>query len=146
MVQPPSPFPPFQPRPKVLTILFPLTVSTYLSRPPASTNPSNKAILLLSDVFGIYKNIQLIADQFAARGYFAVIPDLFDGDAIAPSDFDSGNVDLKSWLSKHPTEKVDAIVEGMIGHLKSKLGVEYLGGVGYCFGAKVSGLAGVDYF
>lgn len=77
--------------------------------------------------------MQLIADQFAANGYFVVIPDLFHGDPIPlnrPKDFDLG-----TWRAKHPIERVTPIVESAIKEMK-KLGVKKIGAVGYCFGAK----------
>ena len=82
-----------------------------------------------------------IADQFAANGYFVVMPDLFEGDPIPlnrPADFD-----IMAWLQKsgpegkgHGPGQVDPIVEAVIKEMKSNLGVKKIGSVGYCFGAK----------
>ena len=82
-----------------------------------------------------------IADQFAANGYFVVMPDLFEGDPIPlnrPEDFD-----IMAWLQKsgpegkgHGTGQVDPIVEAVIKEMRSNLGVKKIGSVGYCFGAK----------
>ena len=82
-----------------------------------------------------------IADQFAANGYFVVMPDLFEGDPIKlnrPADFD-----IMAWLQKsgpegkgHGIGQVDPIVTEVIKHMKTELGVKKLGSVGYCFGAK----------
>jgi dienelactone hydrolase len=92
----------------------------------------------LSDIFGIYVNAQLLADEFAANGYLAVIPDLFQKDAIKLSDMESGKADLPSWLPKHQIANVDPVVESTIKYLRQELGVKRIAGVGYCFGGKVS--------
>ena len=79
----------------------------------------------------------MIADQYAANGYYTVIPDLFNGDAISlnmPEGFD-----LMAWLTKgssgdnpHTYEAVDPIVEKSIKFLQEK-GYKKIGAVGYCF-------------
>lgn len=81
-------------------------------------------------------NVQLIADQFAANGYFAVVPDLFNGNVVPinpPEGFD-----LMKWVQEEMPQvpKVDPIIENVIKHLRGELGVKRLGGVGYCFGGK----------
>lgn len=91
------------------------------------------AILIIPDVIGIWKNSQLIADQFAANGYYALLLDIFDGDALTlnrPPGFD-----FTAWRGKHTVEKVDPIVEAGVKYLKEK-GIKKIGAVGYCFGAK----------
>ncbi|KAJ9300182.1 hypothetical protein DTO271G3_2299 [Paecilomyces variotii] len=107
-------------------------VKTYFAQPKEKTD---KAILILTDIFGIYTNSQLIADQFAENGYLAVIPDLFAGDAIDVAAMEGGKVDLPSWLPNHQTNHVDPIVEAAIKNLREQ-GIKKIGGVGYCFGAK----------
>jgi dienelactone hydrolase len=111
-------------------------VETYITRPAI---PTNKAIIIFSDIFGPrYPNTQLIADRFASHGYLTVVPDLFKGNAINPAEFASGHFDLQEWLTHHGTESVDPIVEILLDYLKNDLKVEKLAGVGYCFGGKVS--------
>jgi dienelactone hydrolase len=105
-------------------------------------NQKGVALLYLPDVMGIWVNSQLMADQFAANGYFCIIPDIFNGDALSlnrPAGFD-----LKKWISEgsdgknpHTTAAVDPIVEATIKIIKEELGFAKIGAVGYCFGAKV---------
>jgi dienelactone hydrolase len=83
-----------------------------------------------------------MADQLAANGYLTLIIDVFNGDAIPlnrPSDFD-----FMAWMTKgstgdnpHTKEAVDPIMVAAIKTLKEEYGVKKLGGLGYCFGAKV---------
>ncbi len=78
-----------------------------------------------------------MADQYAANGYYTLIPDLFNGDALSlnrPKDFD-----LMSWLTKgtggnnpHTYDAVDPIVAKSIAYLKEQ-GFTKIGSVGYCF-------------
>ncbi|EKG17503.1 Dienelactone hydrolase [Macrophomina phaseolina MS6] len=108
-------------------------IETYLSYPESKS--TENAILIMTDVFGHeFINVQLIADQFAANGYFVAIPDLFNGDAVPvdrPAEFD-----LMKWLQGHTTPHVDPIIAAVSKELKSSMGAKRLGGVGYCFGAK----------
>lgn len=109
-------------------------VETYVAYPEDKS--TEKAILILSDVLGHkFINAQLIADQFAANGYFVAMPDLFEGDPCPlnpPQGFD-----WKKWLfNGHTQKEIDPIVDKVINELKSSLGVKKLGAVGYCLGAK----------
>ena len=79
----------------------------------------------------------MCADQYAANGYYTLIPDLFNGDAV-PLNRKEG-FDLMAWLTKgtgghnpHPYEAVDVIVEKSIAYLKGA-GFTKIGAVGYCF-------------
>jgi dienelactone hydrolase len=115
------------------------TVPTYITYPKDKS--TNLAIVILPDVIGHeFINAQLIADQFAANGYFTVMPDLFQGDPVKlnrPADFD-----IMAWLQKggpdgkgHLPPTVDPIVEKTIAYVKEQ-GAKKIGAVGYCFGGK----------
>lgn len=115
-------------------------IEAYIAEPKGKTVHKDTAILFLPDVIGIWQNSQLLADQYAANGYYTLMPDLFNGDPIAlnrPEGFD-----FMTWLTKgsdgnnpHTYETVDPIVEKSIKYLQEK-GFSKIGGVGYCFGAK----------
>ena len=83
-------------------------------------------------------NAQLIADQFAANGYFVVVPDLFHGDPM-PLERPAG-FDFFKWLKGEPghfVDRVDPVIADVVKALKGKeFGVQRLGAVGYCYGAK----------
>lgn len=109
-------------------------VEVYISHP--ADRSTKRAILFLTDVIGHrFINAQLIADQLAANGYFVVMPDLFHGDPVLlnrPAGFD-----LMGWLKGPPghlPERVDPVVQTVLKEMKTNLGCERIGAVGYCFG------------
>lgn len=58
-----------------------ILVEAYFSYPPGGS--TEFGMLLLPDVIGhAFINSQLVADQFAANGYFVVMPDQFHGDPV----------------------------------------------------------------
>ncbi|OJI96469.1 hypothetical protein ASPVEDRAFT_122415 [Aspergillus versicolor CBS 583.65] len=120
-------------------------IETYHSYPPGS-NTSTKAILFISNLSGIsLLENRILADSIAANGYLAVMPDLFEGEAI---DEDAGQ-DLTDWHARHPEEKIDRIINITIRYLREEVGAQRIGGVGYCFGGKyvprfLSGGRGID--
>ena len=69
-----------------------------------------------------FNDAQLIADQFAANGFFAFMPDLFHSDPVPP-DF-SPDFDFTEWLKPHGQETVDPIVEASITELRGKYKVK----------------------
>lgn len=108
-------------------------ISTYFSYP--KDRSTHNAILIITDVIGHkFLNAQLIADQFAANGYFVVMPDLFYGDTVPlnrPPSFD-----LMGWLQNHLPTHVDPIIETVLKEMRGQIGCKRIGGVGYCFGGK----------
>ncbi|KAH7129901.1 putative cytoplasm protein [Dactylonectria estremocensis] len=116
------------------------TINAYLATPPADKAHKHAGILYVPDIFGIWVNSQLMADQYAANGYVCLVPDFFNGDQAPnprPADFNIG-----SWLAggstgdnPHTSAQTDAIVLAGIKALKD-LGVTKVGAVGYCLGAK----------
>lgn len=110
-----------------------LVVSSYVSYPPDRS--TNNAILFLTDAMGHrFINAQLIADQFAANGYFVVMPELFHGDPI-PINY-GAEFDIWGWYNNHLPPRVDPIVDTILGEMRTTLGCKRIGGVGYCFGGR----------
>lgn len=110
-------------------------IDMYLSYPPGS-NTSSKALLYLTDIFGVpLPQNQLLADSLASNDYLVVMPDLFRGDAISVEEQEAG-LNLTGWLAEHPMSEIDSIVNTTIEYMRAELGVEQIGGLGYCFGGK----------
>ncbi|KAH8891959.1 alpha/beta-hydrolase [Thozetella sp. PMI_491] len=113
----------------------------YLATPdPVKAHPRT-AILYVPDVLGVWANSKLIADHFAAKGYLCLIIDVLNGDPLKLNSF--MGLDLTDWLNygsdgknPHTPEHVDPIMLAAIEYLKTQKGVEKIGAVGYCFGAR----------
>ncbi|KAK6853069.1 hypothetical protein PG995_009881 [Apiospora arundinis] len=104
----------------------------YFKRPPS--NSSENAIILFTDAMGhTYRNNRLLADNFAANGFFVVMPDLFRGDAVP--DIKSAGFDAHKWMMNHGTQQTEPIVRAVIEEMR-KHGCRFIAGAGYCFGAK----------
>ena len=112
-------------------------IDAYAAEPTGKTVHEGKAILYLPDVISIWQNSKLMVDQYAANGYYTVMLDLFNGDAMTLNRPDG--FDFMAWLTKgtggnnpHTKEAVDPIVAEGIKFLQGK-GYKKIGSVGYCF-------------
>ncbi|KAH8651587.1 dienelactone hydrolase [Tricladium varicosporioides] len=115
-------------------------IDAYIAEPKGSIVHKDTAILFLPDVIGIWQNSKLMADQYAANGYYTFMPDYFNGDPLSLNRPDG--FDFMAWLTKgsdgknpHTPDAVDPYVAESIKFLQDK-GFKKIGSVGYCFGAK----------
>ncbi len=114
----------------------------YLARP---AGPAAGAVVVLQEIFGVNSHIRAVADDFAAQGYVALAPALFD--RLEPgvelgyeaADIDTGRA-LKTAAEALPAPGVLAAVEAAVSHAARasdgsplKVGV-----VGYCWGGLLS--------
>ncbi|KAG5587015.1 hypothetical protein H5410_047449 [Solanum commersonii] len=130
-------------------------LKTYVS----GSSDSQKAILLISDIFGTYPflfyafgylgsaqfaleihqfgyeapNLRKLADKVAAEGYYVVVPDFFYGDPYNPENKERT---VQVWLQSHGTDKGFEDAKKVIAALKDK-GISAIGAAGFCWGGKV---------
>ncbi|KAM7254102.1 hypothetical protein ACFE04_031784 [Oxalis oulophora] len=113
------------------------------------SSQSNRAIILISDVFGYeapnlrYATLLLsrmlqtvfekLADKVAAAGYYVVVPDFLNGDPYAP---ENSERPIQVWMKSHGTDKGFEDAKLVITGLRSK-GISVIGAAGFCWGAKV---------
>jgi carboxymethylenebutenolidase len=98
------------------------------------------ALVVIQEIFGVNSHIRAVADDFAARGYAALAPALFDRVrpgielGYGPEDIPQG----REARSKIPLEKTLADVQATID-AAGKFGK--VGVVGYCWGGSLAYLA-----
>ncbi|KAH8832877.1 alpha/beta-hydrolase [Flagelloscypha sp. PMI_526] len=110
-------------------------IETYIAT-PSIDYPKDKALLLLTDVFGIpLLNNKLLADGFAENGFYTVIPDYLNGDPVPAAELEAGKIKLADWFPKHTQEYTRPPLDKVIAGLKEK-GIKEFAATGYCYGAR----------
>jgi carboxymethylenebutenolidase len=111
------------------------TFGAYLAAPTAGKGPG---IVVIQEIFGVNGFVRAVADGFAARGYFALAPDLFW--RIEP------NVQLSDKSEEEWKRAFDLMgkfnadlgikdIQATISQLRKESGVNgKVGAVGYCLG------------
>ncbi|KAH9057909.1 dienelactone hydrolase [Lactarius deliciosus] len=112
-------------------------IKTYVAT-PKTDYPKDKAIIFLTDAFGLeLDNNLLLIDDFARNGFKVYGPDLFEGDPVDQNAFEPGfNFDVVKWFSKHTAEHTGERVRTVIQELKSKR-ITVFGATGYCYGGRL---------
>jgi carboxymethylenebutenolidase len=109
----------------------------WLAAPPARPRG---AVLVIQEIFGINSHIRKVTDGFAAEGYTAIAPSLFDRVrrgielGYTPADMQEGAGYLKQ-LTPETTLRDLAAAVAVVRHSGRA------GSVGYCFGGAMSYLA-----
>lgn len=105
-------------------------------REKADAQKEKKYIVIITDIYGYkFNNVQLIADQLAQQtGITVLVPDILFNDPVIKLD---GSTDFTKWLSSHTPEKTrNEAVQPFLQGLKTERQAEFIGVIGYCFGAK----------
>ena len=99
------------------------------------------AIIVVQEVFGIEAGIMKKADDWAARGYLAVAPDVFwrqepgvELDADVPEQFQKAI----SLMMGHDFQLGIEDIEAVIHWIRRDQGVAKVGLVGFCMGGKIA--------
>ncbi len=137
-----------------LTAADGVAFSAYVAQPPGAPRG---AIVVLQEIFGVNSHIRAVADRYAAAGYLAVAPSIFDRVernvqlGYTPDDMARG-MRLKAAVEALPEPGVLQDIQAAVDHAAraGKVGI-----VGYCWGGllvwhaaeKVRGLsAAVAYY
>lgn len=107
------------------------TASGYLAIPESG---SGKGVIVLQEWWGLVPHIKDVADRFAAAGYVALAPDLYDGVSTKSPD-EAG----KLFMALNIAE-TDKKLRGAIDYLLANDAVtgEKVGTVGFCMGGMLS--------
>ncbi|MGH6876053.1 MAG: dienelactone hydrolase family protein [Rhizomicrobium sp.] len=106
----------------------------YLARPDTA---NGAGIVVIQEIFGVNKFVRAVADDYAARGYFALAPDLFwrlePGIRLDPSVEGERNRAF-SLFPKFDADLGVKDIEATIDHLRGTEKCAKVGAVGYCLG------------
>lgn len=94
---------------------------------------STRFLVIFTDIFGYQlTNTQLVADTFSQLlGYPVIMPDILNDDVYVV-----GN-DFNEWFSRHPPQSTIEIIKSFFTNFqKVHPSIDFLAGIGYCFGAK----------
>jgi len=107
----------------------------YLASPSAGSGPG---IVVIQEIFGVNKVMRDVADPLAARGYFALCPDLFWRLEPGVQLTDKSEAEWKrafALMTKFDPESGIADIQATIRHLRGLDGASgKVGAVGYCLG------------
>lgn len=115
------------------------TFSAYLARP--TTSAMRGGIVVVQEIFGVTGHIERVADQYAAQGYLAIAPALFDrqkrgvnlhyDEAGSKAGYEYAMRADTAGLMADLAASIDAVAHGRA-----------VGMVGYCWGGRVVYMAG----
>ncbi|KAF8579943.1 alpha/beta-hydrolase [Ramaria rubella] len=106
---------------------------TYVTK-PETRFPKDKAVLFLSDIFGI-QFINSKADDFAKNGFQVYAPDILNGDPVPNGALNSPSFDLARWFARHGAATTHPVLDGVVKALKDQ-GITSLAAVGFCIGGR----------
>ncbi len=97
-------------------------------------------VVVLQEIFGVNSHIQSVADRFAAEGYVALAPTLFDR---IERNFETGYTPADLQRAKAVMEKasLDDAVTDLAAAAQSPLGPGKVAVVGFCWGGTLAWLA-----
>lgn len=117
------------------------TIPAYVARP--SGTPRG-AVIVIQEIFGVNAGIRRKADDWAAKGYLAVAPEVFwrqergvELNSDVPEEFQRG-VEL---MMGHDFDAGIRDVEATIHWIRREQGVEKVGLVGFCMGGRIAYMA-----
>ena len=109
----------------------------------ASSGAPRGAVLVLHEIFGVNSHIRAVTDRFAAQGYLAIAPSLFDRVrrnvelGYTPQDVEQG----RGYALQIPEDKLLLDLTACINVIRRAGGV---GVVGYCWGGSLAYLAACE--
>ncbi len=112
----------------------------YLAAPPGAPRGS---IVVIQEIFGVNSHIRAVTDSYAAEGYVAIAPSLFDrvrrGIELGykPEDMQEGRGYVQQLKPEQTLKDVSAAL-AVVKH-SGRVGI-----VGYCWGGRIAYLAACD--
>tara|TARA_R110000787_G_scaffold14814_11_gene45558 strand:+ start:466 stop:1128 length:663 start_codon:yes stop_codon:yes gene_type:complete len=113
------------------------TLGAYKAEP--SGTPKG-GVVVIQEIFGVNKHIRNVADQYAAAGYLAIAPALFDR-VEKGLELGYGQEDFGKGRDTRGALKNDGILADVQAAINEAASAGKVGVVGYCFGGAVSWMA-----
>lgn len=117
------------------------SIPLYVAKPAGA---ARGAIIVIQEIFGVNEGIRQKADDWAAKGYLAVAPDVFwrqepglELDPDVPEEFQRGI----AVMMKHDFDAGIQDVEAVIHWIRRDQGVAKVGLVGFCMGGRIAYMA-----
>ena len=118
-----------------LTSADDFAVPAYVAQPPGN---AKAAIVVIQEIFGVNSHIQAVTDRFAAQGYLAIAPAMFERVTPAvnlgyqPDDMTAG-MGLKAAATDLPSPGVMQDIQAAIDYVALQTGGK-VGVIGFCWG------------
>jgi carboxymethylenebutenolidase len=116
-------------------------IPAYVAKPAGTPRG---AIIVIQEIFGVNPGIVKKCDDWAAKGYLAVAPDVFwrqkpgvELDSDIPEQFQ----EAVGYMMKHDFDLGIQDVEATIHWIRREAGVAKVGLVGFCMGGKIAYMA-----
>ncbi|MEP7222246.1 MAG: dienelactone hydrolase family protein [Novosphingobium sp.] len=123
---------------RIATLDGSATFPAYVARPEGTPRG---AVIVIQEIFGVNPGIRKKADDYAAKGYLAVAPEVFwrqgegiDLDSDVPDQFQQAI----TYMMAHDFDAGIQDVEAVIHWVRREQGVAKVGLVGFCMGGKVA--------
>ncbi len=113
-------------------------LSGYLARPTGNT--ARPAVIVLQEWWGLNDNIRDIADRFAAEGYVALAPDLYNG--VSTSEPNEARKLVMELDMAAAVEEIDVAADYLLA--QDFVAGDRVGIVGFCMGGRLALMAARD--
>jgi carboxymethylenebutenolidase len=104
-------------------------------------DPSGKprgGIVVIQEIFGVTRHIRAVADQYAAAGFLAIAPALFDR---VERNVDVPYTEVQKGFGYMQAMKPDLVMQDLKAAIQRVSGAGKVGVVGYCWGGTMAYLA-----
>ncbi|HUQ62143.1 MAG TPA: dienelactone hydrolase family protein [Acidimicrobiales bacterium] len=89
-------------------------------------------VIVIHEIWGVAPHIRDVCDRFAAEGFTALAPDLFDGRTVSPGDTDEALKMVAELDMSHAAAVLSRAVDYLAGH--DAVRGDGVGVVGFCIG------------
>jgi carboxymethylenebutenolidase len=102
----------------------------------AAGEGAGPGILVIQEWWGLVDHIEDVCDRFAAEGFTALAPDLYDGKAVPNSEPDEAGRTMMAMRLPEAAKELSGAVDYLTGHPSVR--GQGLGVVGFCMGGGVA--------